>query len=148
LFGHDLAVAYDGAADNWTALKTGGSSGTNEDYRIWGKKIYAMADGVVDSWANDKPTNPSPPADLLRPTLSRATTSFSTARTWWWVCPFSAWKPEQEPDVPRRGSQGGHFLGLAGNSGNSTGPHHTFTPFEARRLGKARRCRSPFATLG
>src|SRR5262249_48021964 len=65
LFGYDLTVvADDGSADDWTELLPKGSHDSNEDYRVWDKKIYAMADGRVVCGANDKPTNPTPPADL------------------------------------------------------------------------------------
>lgn len=125
LFGYDLGVvAYDAAADNWTALKTNGSGGTNEDYRIWGKKIYAMADGVVDSWANDKPTNPSPPADLSPPGPVEGNHFYIQHGPD--LVLYAHFQPESlNADLMSNGAavKAGDFLGLAGNSGNSSGPH-------------------------
>jgi hypothetical protein len=68
LFAYDLGVvAYNPSSGDWSDLLPGGSSGKNEDYRAWGKPIYAMADGTVASFDNDVPTNPAPPADLSPP---------------------------------------------------------------------------------
>jgi hypothetical protein len=80
IIGYDLGVvAYDTQQDVWTDLLPGGSVDRNQDYRVWGKRIYAMADGTVVSWENNKPSNPNPAAVWYRPThWSRAITFISS----------------------------------------------------------------------
>ena len=125
LFGYDLAVvAFDGETDSWTGLLPGGVKEKNEDYRVWGKKIYAMADGVVDSWANDKPTNPSPPADLSPPDPVEGNHFYIQHGDE--LVLYAHFQPGSlNPDLLSNGAaaKAGDFLGLAGNSGNSSGPH-------------------------
>ena len=125
LFGYDMGVvAYDGPTDTWSALLPGGSAANNEDHRVWGKPIYAMADGIVERSVNDKPTNPNPPADLSPPDPVEGN------------CFYIQHGPELmlyahlqqgtlNGDLLAGGSpvKAGDFLGLAGNSGNSSGPH-------------------------
>jgi hypothetical protein len=108
LFGYDMGVvAYDAQQDGWDNLLPGGSINKNEDYRVWGKRIYAMADGTVHSWEDKKPNNPNPPADLVPPDdLVEGNGSLNK-------------------DLMSKGTsvKAGDFLGFAGNSGNSSGPH-------------------------
>jgi hypothetical protein len=125
LFGYDMAVvAYDLQDDAWTGLLPGGSKDKNEDYRVWGKPIYAMADGTVDSWANDKPTNPNPPADLSPPEPVEGNHFYiqhgPEIVLYAHFQPGSLNQDLMAKDVPVKA---GDFLGLAGNSGNSSGPH-------------------------
>ncbi len=124
LFGYDLGVvAYDGQ-DTWTDLKPQGSYSTNTDYRVWGKKIYAMADGSVDSWANDRPTNPNPPSDLSPPDPVEGNHFYIQHGPD--MVLYAHFQPGSlNKDFLAKGAavKAGDFLGLAGNSGNSTGPH-------------------------
>jgi murein DD-endopeptidase MepM/ murein hydrolase activator NlpD len=125
LFGYDLGVvAYDAQQDTWAGLLPGGSINKNEDYRVWGKRIYAMADGTVHSFANDKPTNPSPPADLSPPEIVEGN-HFYIQHGAELVLYAHFQKGSLDPDLMSKGKavKAGDFLGLAGNSGNSSGPH-------------------------
>ena len=80
LFGYDMGVvAYDGQNDTWAHLLPSGSNAKNEDYRVWGKPIYAMADGIVQSLGlTTSPRIPIRPQTCRRPTLSKATISTSS----------------------------------------------------------------------
>jgi murein DD-endopeptidase MepM/ murein hydrolase activator NlpD len=125
LFGYDMGVvAYDAQQDAWADLLPGGSYGKNEDYRVWGKPVYAMADGTVDSWANDKPTNPSPPADLSPPDPVEGNHFYIQHGPELML--YAHFQPGSlNKDLLSKGApvKAGDFLGLAGNSGNSSGPH-------------------------
>src|SRR5262249_42573449 len=108
----------------------------NEDYRIWGIPVRAMADGVIQSWRNDIVTNPKPGADLSPPNpvegnhfyiqhgtdlvlyahmqAGSLTASLMTQNG----MPSPACMPGTCAAV-----KAGDLLGLAGNSGNSSNPH-------------------------
>jgi hypothetical protein len=123
LFGYDMGVvAYQG--DSWSALLPNGDSAKNQDYRVWGKPIYAMADGVVERSVNDKPTNPNPPADLSPPDPVEGN-CFYIQHGPELVLYAHLQQGSLNNDLLRGGSpvKAGDFLGLAGNSGNSSGPH-------------------------
>ena len=48
LFAHDLGVVlYDTVSGKWSKLKPGTDRSKNENFRIFGKPLYAMADGKV-----------------------------------------------------------------------------------------------------
>ena len=125
LFGYDMAVvSYDGQSDSWTDLLPGGSDSKNEDHRLWGKPVYAMADGTVDSWANEEPTNPSPPADLSPPVPVEGNHLYIQHGPE--LVLYAHFQPGSlNGDLMVKGApvKAGDFLGKAGNSGNSTGPH-------------------------
>jgi murein DD-endopeptidase MepM/ murein hydrolase activator NlpD len=126
LFGYDLGVVgYETQQDGWTDLLPDGSINENEDYRVWGKRIYAMADGTVHSWENSKPSNPNPPADLVPPdTLVEGNHFYIQHGPE--IMLYAHFQPGSlNEDLMSHGApvSAGDFLGLAGNSGNSTGPH-------------------------
>ena len=125
LFGYDMGVvAYDAQKDSWTDLLQGGSSGKNDDHRVWGKPIYAMADGTVVTWANDNPTNPSPPADLSPPGPVEGNHFYIQHGPELML--YAHFQPGSlNNDLLSNGApvKAGDFLGLAGNSGNASGPH-------------------------
>jgi len=125
LFGYDMGVvAYDAQSDAWSDLLPGGAWAKNEDYRVWGKPIYAMADGDVQSSSNDKPTNPNPPADLSPPDPVEGN-HFYIQHGPELVLYAHLQQGTLNKDLLDSGSpvKAGDFLGLAGNSGNSSGPH-------------------------
>src|SRR6478672_8946238 len=131
LFAYDLLIRkFDSDNNNWPTSVPGSDNTQNQNYYIWGKPIYAMADGVVVEFrdgiaANTPPGLPSPTpnpvegnhfyiqhgddlalyAHFQSGTLNPALTS-----------------------GPNAGGTGatvtqGQLLGLAGNSGNSSEPH-------------------------
>jgi hypothetical protein len=134
LFAYDLLVrVFDPATNSWPTSMPGSDNTKNENYYIYGKPIYAMADGVVKEIKDGMPANtppgfPSPTANpvegnhfyiqhgddlalyahLQAGTLNPALTS------------------GPNPDGTGAAVTKGQLLGLAGNTGNSSEPHlHT-----------------------
>jgi Peptidase family M23 len=131
LFAYDLLVrAFDAATNTWPTTFPGTDVTKNASYHIWGKPIYAMADGVVKQFrdgiaANTPPNLPSPTPDPVEGnhfyiqhgddlalyahfqagTLNPALTSGPNA------------------DGTGAAVAKGQLLGLAGNSGNSSEAH-------------------------
>lgn len=146
-FAYDLGVQN--AVGEWV---TSGADGTrNEHFRVWGKGIHAMADGVVRHALNDVPTNPKPltGADWAQEFLEQKTAVWGK-----WLADNGFDPNLDEPhagagnhlylqhgeevvlyahlqpgSIPNRllteGApvEAGELLGLAGNSGNSSSPH-------------------------
>lgn len=131
LFAYDLVIrAYDPSTNTWPTSTPGADVSKNESYHIWGKALYAMADGIVKQFKDGIPANtpqvfPSPPliavegnhfyiqhgddlalyAHFQAGTLNPALTS------------------GPNPDGTGAAVSKGQLLGLAGNSGNSSEPH-------------------------
>jgi hypothetical protein len=112
----------------------------NEDHRIWGKPIYAIADGTVTHFLNTFPTNPHPISDpndfpiMFKDIYDQITAlghgngNFFTIRTTdgsETVLYAHMQAGSLNPDLLSAGApvEAGDFLGLAGNSGMSTAPH-------------------------
>jgi hypothetical protein len=132
IFAHDISVQrYDSQTDSWSQLKTGGSQMNNEDYRIWGKPVRAVANGSVEDWVDNEPTNtitvdsngnlqfPSPtpdPGSGNRFWIRHGDVLVEYAHLQAGTLP---------PSLLVKGAPvtAGQTLGLAGNSGNSTNPH-------------------------
>src|SRR5262249_19639705 len=52
IYAHDIGVVgWENNAHKWSGLLPGGDGSKNDDYRIWGKPVRAVADGTVESWA-------------------------------------------------------------------------------------------------
>ncbi|MDB5600450.1 MAG: Murein DD-endopeptidase MepM and murein hydrolase activator NlpD, containing LysM domain [Xanthobacteraceae bacterium] len=125
LFAYDMGVqGFDDDTQQWRSALPNTAGTQNDHFRIWGKPIYAMADGTVVQFKNDMDANttlgtqnptPNPVegnhfyiqhgpdlalyAHFQKGTLTPALLSVGAAVT------------------------EGQQLGLAGNSGNSSGPH-------------------------
>jgi Peptidase family M23 len=124
LFGYDMAVvAYDEPQGAWTGLLPGGSPNKNEDYRVWGKRIYAMADGTVVSWEDKKPNNPNPPAKLPDPLVEGNHFYIQHGPEIMLYAHFQPGSLNKDLMATGAAVKAGDFLGLAGNSGNSDAPH-------------------------
>lgn len=66
LFAYDMLVyAWDNAANAVNRRLPSKDGNHNEDYRIWGKQVHAMADGTVLQWINDCPNNDPPLANQM-----------------------------------------------------------------------------------
>lgn len=125
LFAYDMGVVgWDANAKQWSDLLPGGKSTKNEDYRVWGKPIRAMADGTVVAFADQYNTNPSPPADLSPPDPVEGN-HFYIQHGDELVLYAHLQRNTLNSALERVGAtvRAGDYLGLAGNSGNSTAPH-------------------------
>jgi murein DD-endopeptidase MepM/ murein hydrolase activator NlpD len=125
LFAYDIGViAIDEDTGYWSPFHPGTNGSKNEHHRIWGKPIYAMADGIVRSFADQYPANPNPPADLSPPNpvegnhfyIQHGDELVLYAHLQLGTLPTSL----KQADAP---VAAGEYLGLVGNSGNSSGPH-------------------------
>lgn len=125
VFAYDMGVeAY--VNGKWTNLKSGNGS-ANSDFRIWGKKIYAMADGVIKGFNNNVPNNPKPgeQADWDDYEHGGAGNHFYIQHGDVIALYAHMQKGTLNSVFMQVGKtvKKGDFLGLAGNSGSSSGPH-------------------------
>ena len=110
----------------------------NEHSRIWGKPIYAIADGKVVHCRNDFPSNPQPvPGGLLYEeafpdlddlwrSVGDGNGNFFTIATGDETVLYAHMQPGSlNPQFLHTDAtvKAGDFLGLVGNSGHSYGPH-------------------------
>jgi hypothetical protein len=142
-FAYDLGVvAFDAASQQWSSLLPGTDGTHNTDFRIWGKPVYAMADGTVSEAVNNVPSNPHPlhwtsDADLqakMKEQMDKYWGAFTNgvAGNHLYIQSngeldlYAHLQPGSIPAAllkPGAKVKAGQFLGLAGNSGNSTAPH-------------------------
>lgn len=131
MFAYDVGVGVDagGGSNN---LLPGTLGDKNEDYRIWGKPIYALASGTVTHFRNDFPTNPAPSPELTEEIDALVTAvgdgngNFFTITTGDETALYAHMQAGTlNPALLRAGAavEEGDFLGLAGNSGASSNPH-------------------------
>lgn len=123
IYAHDIGVQ---ARVNgvWTQLHDGVTSSANADYRIWGKPLRALADGVVVSCEDQHPDNVFPGAE--RPEgvpgtgnsmrIRHGDIEVIYAHLQFGTIPIAL----KQPDAAVRS---GELIGLAGNSGRSSNPH-------------------------
>lgn len=138
LFAYDVGVGVESGAGHNNNLP-GKDGKKNEDYRIWNKPIYAVADGTVTHFRNDFPTNDVP--GEIDPDIEKFWTKVSdggqgkdgngnfftiTNTTGEETVLYAHMQPGTlNPKLTSIGAavKKGDFLGLAGNSGASSGPH-------------------------
>jgi hypothetical protein len=129
LFAYDMSVSgWDPDKKAMTWVVPGGSATKNEDQRVWGKRIRAMADGTVVAFLDNQPTNPTLGSDLVDETKPGAIVEgnhFYIQHGDELVLYAHFQKGTLNASLMRVGAnvRAGDYLGLAGNSGNSTGPH-------------------------
>jgi hypothetical protein len=137
LFAYDVGVSVEnGSGHAWWLPNTDGTK--NEHSRIWGKPVYAIADGTVVHFRNDFPDNPRPLKanekykdafpDLYQQwqALGDGSGNFFTIETGRETVAYAHMiAGTLNPALLSSGAavKAGDFLGLAGNSGNSSGPH-------------------------
>ena len=152
-FAYDINVwgrDHDDGTYSW--LHPGKTGTNNSDFRVYGKQIYAMADGKVLEAVNDCPNNPAPLP--LTGDKSHDDQLFQDQMNNYW----GAYETTHGGGAKVHGGSGNHFyiqhgdevvlyahmqkgtlnqqllnkganvklgdlLGVAGNSGNSSGPH-------------------------
>lgn len=120
MFAHDMGVVrWDKNSNKWTQYYPGTDGAKNTDYLIWGKPIYAMADGEVLDFAEGNPDDP-PHGDLGKPANS-FTILHGEERAWYGHLQQGSLNPE----LCKKGAKvkSGQFLGRAGNSGHTSNPH-------------------------
>jgi hypothetical protein len=135
LFAYDMGViAFDQVSGQWSGLLPGKDGSKNEHHRIWGKPIYAMADGTVLQFKNDMASNskmgeqdPTPnPVEGNHFWLQHGDEAVVYAHMQLGTLNNNLTKVGA---VVKKGD----FLGLAGNSGNSTAPHLHIHAIEANK---------------
>ena len=146
-FGYDMGVmGVDPETGAFESKKPGTDGTANEDIRVFGKPLYAMADGIVRHYLNVVPNNPWPltwesQAELdAKSAEQRAnfwgsfdnSTDFGGAGNHFYiqhgdevVLYAHMQKDTLTPSFLKVGAlvHAGDKLGLAGNSGASSGPH-------------------------
>ena len=137
MFAYDVGVAVESGSGANGYLPNSDTS-KNEAHRIWGKPIYAVGDGKVVHFRNDFPTNPRPlkgeeKYEVVFPDLYQKIVeikdgngNFFTISNGVETVLYAHMQPGSlNPKLLQAGAtvKKGDFLGLAGNSGASSGPH-------------------------
>ncbi|PAY20470.1 hypothetical protein CKO51_05285 [Rhodopirellula sp. SM50] len=119
MFALDLGILrWDSAIGDWVDLCPNADGSANEDYLVWNKKIYAMADGVVEKFAagneDHLPGAPANDANFIKIQHGSETATYTHFR-----------KNTLNSDLMEIGASvsAGQFLGRIGNSGKSSHPH-------------------------
>ena len=145
LFAYDMGVVgLDPSSNGLSGLLPGTNNTNNADSRIWGKPVRAVADGTVLEAENNVPNNPAPlhwtsDADLASKLKAQADNYWNKpqyknpgAGNHFYlqhgdhvVLYAHMQHGSLNPALLATGTpvKRGQFLGLAGNAGNSTGPH-------------------------
>jgi hypothetical protein len=133
LFAYDMGViGWDATNKAWSELLPGKKGDKNDHYRIWGKPIYAMADGIVRSFLNTMNNNTSMGTQTPTPNPVEGN-HFWIQHGDEVVVYAHIQKGSLNPAHMSVGAtvKAGDFLGLSGNSGNSTNPHLHIHSIEA-----------------
>ncbi|MDY7093311.1 MAG: M23 family metallopeptidase [Acidobacteriota bacterium] len=124
-FAYDLkVVGWDPGLGEWSSIHPGVFGDQNYHYRVWGKPVYALSTGVVLWCDRTEPDNPSPPQML--PGGLGGGNQIAILQENDELIYYAHFMEEQIPvDICQPGIkiEEGTFLGLVGNSGDSTGPH-------------------------
>ena len=117
-------LGWDSSTNSWSWRLPGTTGDKNEDFRSWGKPIYAMADGTVVDFRNDIPNNPKPGTDLSPPQPVEGN-YFYIQHGDELALYAHLQKGSLNSNFLTKGVaiKKGDFIGLAGYSGNGTGPH-------------------------
>lgn len=124
-FAYDLVVRmWDSDLDSPRLRRTlpGSSGDENEDYLAWGKPVYAMAAGTIISCGRDIPDNPNPPAKISGGGGNALWIQHQNGE-------IALYAHLMQYSIPQHLCQSGYqvceneFLGLVGNTGNSSEPH-------------------------
>jgi murein DD-endopeptidase MepM/ murein hydrolase activator NlpD len=118
VFAYDLSVVG-GKNGRLQGKKEPDGPQTNENVRVYGKRIYAMADGEIVAVRNDQPDNSRPGVkDSGKP-------NEVVIRHGDFIMKYEHFIKGSISASLRVGTKvkAGDFLGQAGNSGNASGPH-------------------------
>ena len=126
VFAHDIVAMGINSSGHWSPLEDtqNGSLEKNGDYLFWGKKVYAMADGIVKDLLNTMDDN-NTAGKLPYPTPYPASGNFIEITHGNENIRYAHFQKDSIPKYLRKGSsvKAGQFIGLIGNSGNSSEPH-------------------------
>lgn len=133
VFAYDMGVeAY--VNNGWTDNLPNTDGTQNDDKRVWGKPIYAMADGKVLHSLNNCPNNPKPgqEADWSGFDYGGAGNHLYIKHGDYVALYAHMQKGTVNSNFLAKGSnvKKGDFLGYSGNAGSSSGPHlhiHLYT---------------------
>lgn len=135
LFAYDMGVmAFDKANNAWNDKLPGKDGSKNSHYRIYGKPIYAMADGTVLRFKNDMADNTKMGKQV--PTPNPVEGNHFWLQHGDEAVVYAHFQPNSlNPKFTKIGAvvKRGEFLGLSGNSGNSTNPHLHIHAIEATK---------------
>ncbi|MGH8974042.1 MAG: M23 family metallopeptidase, partial [Acidimicrobiia bacterium] len=123
-FAYDFGVlGWDATASLWTQVLPGTTGDKNDEWRIYGKPIRAMADGVVVQSKNDMAENTKMGKQV--PTPNPVEGNHLYIQHGDEIALYAHLQPGSIPSALAEGAtvSEGDLLGLAGNSGNSTNPH-------------------------
>ena len=122
VFAYDLTVnGYSNGS--WSSNLPGKDGTKNSHRRVWGKKLYAMAAGKILAFDNNEPNNPKPGVKVETQNVGGNYFQIDHGGI---IAKYSHMqKGSLNPELLAVGTtvSKGQFLGLAGNSGNSSGPH-------------------------
>lgn len=126
IFAHDLGVeGWDAARGTLSKLLPGKSGTANEHFRIYGKPVRALADGIVDA-CHDGMADNQVIGEFPEPTPSPGSGNFlrithgSEKVTY---CHLQSGSIPTALKAAGAAVKAGQVIGRVGNSGNSKGPH-------------------------
>jgi hypothetical protein len=123
IYAHDIGVQAK-LNGEWTSLRDGVTQASNSDHRIWGKPLRALANGIVEACEDHHEDNAFPGAE--RPAGTPGTGNSMRIRHGNITVIYAHLKKGSIPAAlkqPNAAVNAGDKIGLAGNSGRSSGPH-------------------------
>ncbi|MBW8877041.1 MAG: M23 family metallopeptidase [Acidobacteria bacterium] len=135
IFHYDLGITgFDPDLNHWSILYPGKDGTHNDDYRIWNRPVYALADGVVTFYENDVDANPAPGTVTAQGNQKGWGNAFNIQHGPYLATYMHMQKGSLNPALIQGYPEGvefqkgaavkaGDFLGLAGNAGTSSAPH-------------------------
>lgn len=125
IYAHDIGcVGWDNDAKAFSSLLPGKDNKKNENYRIWGKPVRAVADGTVESWHDGM--NANTPPGFPEPTPDPVGGNHIWIKHGDEMVVYTHLQKNTIPDafkVKGAAVKAGQMVGRAGNSGNSSNPH-------------------------